>query len=111
MQENTKGTQTKYASSLLHSTIFLGRRMNCSPANSPTCPAAGDFVIERLGAIPNVSLKNLSWKLFKINYTHLFSQEVNDIVAAICFVIGMALFNFIIYLIPAPRCVREKFRD
>src|SRR5690349_57658 len=37
LQENTKGTHTRYASSLLHSAIFLSRRMNCIPKNGIVC--------------------------------------------------------------------------
>jgi ATP-binding cassette, subfamily G (WHITE), member 5 (sterolin 1) len=90
LQENTKGTHTRYASSLLHSAIFLSRRMVCVPKNGVTCPSPREFLYDRLGAHPN---------------------EVTDISIAIAFAVGIAAFNMIVYLLPMPRCVREKFRD
>jgi len=91
LQENTKGTHTRYASSLLHSAIFLSRRMICIPKNGVVCPSPREFLHERLGrADPN---------------------EITDISIAIAFAVGIAAFNMIIYLLPMPRCVREKFRD
>lgn len=91
LQENTKGTHTRYASSLLHSAIFLTRRMNCIPKNGVSCPSPKEFLYERLGkGDPN---------------------EITDISISIAFAIGLAAFNMIVYLLPMPRCVRIKFRD
>lgn len=90
LQENTKGIHTRYASSLLHSAIFLSRRMVCVPKTGIVCPAPREFLYDRLGATPN---------------------EVTDMSISIAFAIGVAAFNAIVYLIPMPRCVREKFRD
>lgn len=91
LQENTKGIHTRYASSLLHSAIFLSRRMNCIPKSGIVCPAPREFLYDRLGkSDPN---------------------EITDISISIAFAIGMAAFNMIVYLIPMPKCVREKFRD
>lgn len=91
LQENTKGTQTRYASSLLHSAIFLSRRMNCVPKNGIVCPSPREFLYDRLGrSDPN---------------------EITDISISIAFAIGFAAFNMIVYLVPMPKCVREKFRD
>lgn len=91
LQENTKATHTRYASSLLHSAIFLSRRMNCIPKNGTVCPSPKEFLYERLGrSDPN---------------------EIADMSIAIAFAIGFAAFNMIIYLLPMPRCVREKFKD
>lgn len=91
LQENTKGIHTRYASSLLHSAIFLSRRMSCVPRSGIVCPSPREFLYDRLGkADPN---------------------EVTDISISIAFAIGIAAFNMIVYLIPMPKCVREKFRD
>jgi ATP-binding cassette, subfamily G (WHITE), member 5 (sterolin 1) len=91
MQENTKATHTRYVSSLLHSAIFLSRRMNCIPKNGITCPSPKEFLYERLGrSDPN---------------------EVADMSIALAFAVGFAAFNMIIYLLPMPRCVRNKFKD
>lgn len=49
LQENTKATHTRYASSLLHSAAFLSRRMNCNPNNGVICPLPGEFLHDRLG--------------------------------------------------------------
>lgn len=49
LQENTKGTHTRYASTLLHSVIFLSRNMNCFPSNSVVCPVPADYLNDRLG--------------------------------------------------------------
>ncbi|CAO1427804.1 unnamed protein product [Diamesa hyperborea] len=91
LQENTKGTHTRYASSLLHSSFFLSRRMNCIPKNGIICPNPRDFLHDRLGrADPN---------------------EITDMSIAVAFAVGITALNLIIYLIPMPRCVREKFRN
>jgi hypothetical protein len=91
MQENTKATHTRYSSSLLHSAIFLSRRMNCIPKSGITCPSPKEFLYERLGrSDPN---------------------EVADMSIALAFAVGFAAFNMIIYLLPMPRCVRNKFKD
>lgn len=91
LQENTKGVHTRYASSLLHSAIFLSRRMKCIPKGGIVCPSPREFLYERIG----VSDPN----------------EVTDISIAIAFAVGIAAFNMIVYLIPMPKCVREKFSD
>uniref|UniRef100_A0A1Y9H1Y7 ABC transporter domain-containing protein n=1 Tax=Anopheles dirus TaxID=7168 RepID=A0A1Y9H1Y7_9DIPT len=91
LQDNAKGVHTKYASSLLHTVTFLGRKMNCTPANGVVCPAPADFLMERLGrANP---------------------QETTDIAASIAFALGLCAFNMILYLLPMPRFVRRKFRE
>uniref|UniRef100_A0A182VZ54 ABC-2 type transporter transmembrane domain-containing protein n=1 Tax=Anopheles minimus TaxID=112268 RepID=A0A182VZ54_9DIPT len=91
LQENAKGVHTKYASSLLHTATFLGRKMNCTPANGIVCPQPADFLMERLGrANP---------------------QETTDIAASIAFALGLCAFNMILYLLPMPRFVRRKFRE
>ena len=57
LQDNAKGTHTRYASSLLHSIAFQTRKMNCTPTASVICPKPADFLHERLGlADPDVSL-------------------------------------------------------
>lgn len=91
LQENAKGVHTKYASSLLHTATFLGRKMNCTPANGIVCPQPADFLMERLGR-PN-------------------PQETTDIAASIAFALGLCAFNMILYLLPMPRFVRRKFRE
>lgn len=91
LQENTKAVHTRYASSLLHSAIFLSRRMVCVPKNGIVCPSPREFLYDRLGkADPN---------------------EITDISISIAFAIGIAAFNMIVYIIPMPKCVREKFKD
>lgn len=49
LQENTKGTHTRYASTLLHSYVFLSRPMNCTIGKNIDCPAPADYLLERLG--------------------------------------------------------------
>jgi len=49
LQDNTKGTHTRYASSLLHSIAFQSRKLNCTPTASVICPKPADFMHERLG--------------------------------------------------------------
>ncbi|XP_058119502.1 ATP-binding cassette sub-family G member 5 [Anopheles ziemanni] len=91
MQDNAKGVHTKYASSLLHTASFLGRKMNCTPANGVVCPLPADFLMERIG--------------------HSSAQETTDIAASIAFALGLCAFNMILYLLPMPRFVKRKFRD
>lgn len=91
LQENAKGIHARYASSLLHSAIFLSRRMICVPRSGIICPSPREFLYDRLGkSDPN---------------------EITDISISVAFAIGFAAFNMIVYLIPMPKCVREKFRD
>lgn len=44
LQENTKATHTRYASTLLHSAVFLSRRMNCTPGGVVTCPLTSEYL-------------------------------------------------------------------
>lgn len=44
LQENTKATHTRYASTLLHSAVFLTRRMNCTPGGVVTCPLTSEYL-------------------------------------------------------------------
>lgn len=91
LQENTKATHTRYASTLLHSAVFLSRRMNCTPGGVTTCPLTSEYLYERLGrAAP---------------------QENIDMAAAIGFAIGFIAFNMLLYLIPVPSFIRRKFKD
>ncbi|XP_062562156.1 ATP-binding cassette sub-family G member 5 [Armigeres subalbatus] len=91
LQENAKGVHTKYASSLLHSTIFHARQMDCTPGNGVVCPQPAEYLLERIGKA--------------------HPQETTDIAACIAFALGMCAFNMFLYLLPMPRCVRRKFRD
>lgn len=60
LQDNTKGTHTRYVSSLLHSIAFQSRKMNCTPTASVICPKPADFLHERLGtADPDVRTLNI----------------------------------------------------
>lgn len=91
LQENTKGTHTKYASTLLHSAVFLSRRMNCTPGGITVCPLTSEYLYERLGrAVP---------------------QENIDMAASIGFAVGFIAFNMLLYLIPVPSFIRRKFKD
>lgn len=51
LQENTKGTQTRYASMLLHSTFFLTVGQNdCGGLiNNLDCPSPTEYVLQRMG--------------------------------------------------------------
>lgn len=91
LQDNSKGVHTKYASSLLHTTIFHARPMRCQPGPGTVCPTPADFLLERIGKA--------------------HPQETTDIAASIAFALGLCAFNMILYLLPMPRCVRRKFRD
>ncbi|XP_059219736.1 ATP-binding cassette sub-family G member 5 [Stomoxys calcitrans] len=91
LQDNTKGTHTRYASSLLHSITFQTRNMNCTPTASVICPKPADFLHERLGLAD--------------------PDETIDVVASCAFAVGLAAFNMLLYMFPMPRCVRQKFRD
>ncbi|XP_065371681.1 ATP-binding cassette sub-family G member 5 [Calliphora vicina] len=91
LQDNTKGTHTRYASSLLHSIAFQTRTMNCTPTASVICPKPADFLHERLGLAD--------------------PDETIDVVASCAFAVGLAAFNMLLYMFPMPRCVRQKFKD
>ncbi|XP_017848497.1 ATP-binding cassette sub-family G member 5 isoform X2 [Drosophila busckii] len=91
LQDNTKGTHTRYASSLLHSIAFQTRKLNCTPTASVICPKPADFMHERLG-LPD-------------------PDETIDVAASCAFAVGLAAFNMLLYLFPMPRCVRQKFKD
>ncbi|TMW40664.1 hypothetical protein DOY81_014256 [Sarcophaga bullata] len=91
LQDNAKGTHTRYASSLLHSIAFQTRKMNCTPTASVICPKPADFLHERLGLAD--------------------PDETIDVVASCAFAIGLAAFNMLLYMFPMPRCVRQKFKD
>jgi ATP-binding cassette, subfamily G (WHITE), member 5 (sterolin 1) len=81
LQDNAKGTHSRYASSLLHSAIFLSRRLQCVPRNGVVCPSPKEFLHERLGISgqPN---------------------EPTEISICFAFAIGLAFFNMIVYLLP-----------
>ncbi|XP_062123964.1 ATP-binding cassette sub-family G member 5 isoform X2 [Drosophila sulfurigaster albostrigata] len=91
LQDNTKGTHTRYASSLLHSIAFQSRKPNCTSTASVVCPKVADFMHERLG-LPD-------------------PDETIDVAASCAFAVGLAAFNMLLYLFPMPRCVRQKFKD
>ncbi|EAT36667.1 AAEL011269-PA [Aedes aegypti] len=91
LQENAKGVHTKYASSLLHTTIFHARQMDCNPSSGVVCPQPAEYLLERIGKA--------------------HPQETTDLAACIAFALGMCAFNMFLYLLPMPRCVRRKFRD
>ncbi|XP_018791255.1 PREDICTED: ATP-binding cassette sub-family G member 5 [Bactrocera latifrons] len=91
LQENTKGTHTRYVSSLLHSIAFQSRKMNCTPTASVICPKPADFLHERLGMAD--------------------PDETIDVAASCAFAVGLAAFNMLLYLFPMPRCVKQKFKD
>ncbi|XP_030370769.1 ATP-binding cassette sub-family G member 5 [Scaptodrosophila lebanonensis] len=91
LQDNTKGTHTRYASSLLHRIAFQSRKLNCIPTASVICPKPADFMHERLG-LPD-------------------PDETIDVAASCAFAVGLAAFNMLLYLFPMPRCVRQKFKD
>lgn len=78
LQENTKGTHTRYASSLLHSSFFLSRRMNCIPKNGIICPNPRDFLHDRLGrADPNVNKTELLNIIHSALYNNHFYSTGN----------------------------------
>lgn len=91
LQENTKATHTRYASTLLHSAVFLSRHMNCTPGGAITCPLTTEYLFERLGrATP---------------------QENIDMAASIGFAVGFIAFNMLVYLLPMPNFIRRKYKD
>lgn len=81
LQDNAKGTHSRYASSLLHSAIFLSRRLLCVPKNGAKCPSPKEFLHERLGMSgqPN---------------------EPTEMSICIAFAFTLAFFNMIVYLFP-----------
>lgn len=92
LQDNTKAIHTRYASSLLHSAIFLTpHRSSCIQRNGVVCPSPREFLHDRLGRSD-------------------FNETV-DCSIAVAFAMGIAFFNMIVYLISIPRCLREKFRN
>lgn len=91
LQENTKATHTRYASTLLHSAVFLSRRLNCTPGGVTVCPLTSEYLYERLGRAQ--------------------PQENIDMAASIGFAIGFIAFNMLLYLIPVPNFIRRKFRE
>lgn len=91
LQDNTKGTHTRYVSSLLHSVAFQSHKLNCTPTASVICPKAADFLHERLGQAD--------------------PDETIDVAASCAFAVGLAAFNMLLYLFPMPRCIRQKFKD
>ncbi|KXJ71988.1 hypothetical protein RP20_CCG019201 [Aedes albopictus] len=91
LQENAKGVHTKYASSLLHTTIFHTRQMECNAGAGVVCPQPAEYLLDRIGKA--------------------HPQETTDMAACIAFALGLCAFNMFLYLLPMPRCVRRKFRD
>ncbi|CAD7092218.1 unnamed protein product [Hermetia illucens] len=90
LQDNTKGTHTRYVSSLLHSVAF-SQKTNCTPTASVICPKATDFLHERLGRAD--------------------PDETIDVAASCAFAIGFVAFNMLLYLFPMPRFIRRKYID
>lgn len=80
LQDNAKGTHARYASELLHSAIFLSRRLSCIPKNGIMCTSPKEFLAERLGMSS--------------------ANETISISISFAFAIGLAFFNMIIYLLP-----------
>ncbi|KAH8326162.1 hypothetical protein KR067_002648 [Drosophila pandora] len=109
LQDNTKGTHTRYASSLLHSIAFQSRKLNCTPTASVICPKPADFMHERLG-LPDPDVRLKYFKRIIINKC-IILQETIDVAASCAFAVGLAAFNMLLYLFPMPRCVRQKFKD
>uniref|UniRef100_A0A6B2EL93 Putative transporter abc superfamily breast cancer resistance protein n=1 Tax=Phlebotomus kandelakii TaxID=1109342 RepID=A0A6B2EL93_9DIPT len=91
LQDNSRGTHTRYASLLLHNTFFLSRPVSCTAGPQTVCVAPYDFLHERLGKAD--------------------PQESVDLALSIAFPIGLAIINMILYMMPMPRFVRRKFRD
>lgn len=77
LQDNTKGTHTRYASSLLHSIAFQSRKMNCTPTASVICPKPSDFLHERLGmADPDVIMNIfMNCEYFRIKNVNFFNRK------------------------------------
>lgn len=91
LKKNTKAIHTSYASSLLHSAVFAGRRPNCTPSRIVVCPSVSQYLAARLGNADPV-----------VDY---------DMAASIGFAIGFIAFNMLLYLIPVPSFIRRKFKD
>lgn len=54
LQENTKGTHTRYASMLLHNTFLLSNGQDdCVPSNEWTCPNVTEYILQRMGRFDN----------------------------------------------------------
>lgn len=93
LQDNTRATHTRYASSLLHSATFLIRKMNCTEIRETICPVPNDYVHDHLGTPDGLRTQNA------------------DMAASIGFAVGFIMFNMLLYLIPVPNCIRRKFKD
>lgn len=97
LKEGTKAIHTRYASTLLHSAVFLIRPMNCTPGiivsrlENVVCPSAHEYILERFGRVD--------------------PQVNSDMAASIGFAIGFIAFNMLLYLIPVPSFIRRKFKD
>lgn len=92
IQDNTRATHTRYASSLLHSATFLVRKMNCTEISGTVCPIPNDYVHDHLGTPDGLRTQNA------------------DMAASIGFAVGFILFNMLLYLVPVPSCIRRKFK-
>lgn len=54
LQDNAKGTHTRYASFLLHNFVFLSRNINCTTTRNIACRDPSEYLIERMGQTPDV---------------------------------------------------------
>lgn len=109
LQENTKATHTRYAALLLHAALFGsggGQQLAASGASSmlgdggaqlvtagatSSSDAAAEYVAERMG--------------------RGYSADHVDLALAVAFVVGVALVNMLLYLLPLPKHIVRKFRD
>lgn len=115
LQENTKGTHTRYASMLLHSTFFLsGGQGDCGGGLNNIdvdCPSATEYVLQRMGRSESKVFFIYRCVPDEINKIFvLLLQDHFDLIAAFAFVLGMYVLNMILYSFPLPKQVQKKFR-
>lgn len=106
LQENTKATHTRYASLLLHAAMFgSGAGGNASGSGSK----AGDLVVDVSGGAAAAGDAAAEYVTERLGRT--YAADHVDVAVAVAFVIGLALVNMILYLVPLPKHIVRKFRE
>lgn len=107
LQENTKATHTRYASLLLHAAMFgSGSGAN---ASSNGGGKAGDTIVDVGGAAAAAGDAAAEYVTERMGRT--YAADHVDVAVAVAFVIGLALVNMILYLVPLPKHIVRKFRE
>lgn len=103
LQENTKATHTRYASLLLHAAMFgSGASVNASSK-------AGELVVDVSGGAAAAGDAAAEYVTERMGRT--YAADHVDVAVAVAFVIGLALVNMILYLVPLPKHIVRKFRE